>query len=205
MAKINLIPESVRVTQAQHVRLKRWALSSAVAAGALLAALATDGLRRAKAGELHTRSERLGSELKAIRADLQSVTAEANEVLLQIERANALRSKRAWSGMFAVIASCLPADCWLASVATNPDAPKGRSIRAKAPAQAEPGEQQRAVTIDAPRALRISGYAPEASAPHAFVTALKDTQLFTRVVLQGSQREPVFDGSYFRFELACEW
>ena len=59
--------------------------------------------------------------------------------------------------------------------------------------------------IDAPRKLEIVGYAPEAAQPHNFVSALKEKQVFSSVVLRGSQREPMLERSYYRFELVCHW
>ena len=61
------------------------------------------------------------------------------------------------------------------------------------------------VTIEAPRKLRIAGYAPVAAHPYDIVSSLKETDVFASVALERSEREPVLDGSYFRFELVCEW
>ena len=59
--------------------------------------------------------------------------------------------------------------------------------------------------IEVPRKLKIVGYATTPAEPHAFVTALKDSGVFTNVALERLLREPMLDGFYFRFELDCEW
>jgi Tfp pilus assembly protein PilN len=205
MVGVNLIPVSVRLSQVRRRHVRRWAVSVAVGVALVGVSLGMDWLRRAEAAGLCADNERLQSELEAIRADLKSVSAQAAETLLRIERAKALRSKRAWSGMIAMIASCMPPQSWLTSIATDPATPPAGTGRSQDRGKTEAEKGQQAVTIDAPRRLRISGYAPDAADPHEFVTKLKATELFTVVALEQSQREPVSDGWYIRFELVCEW
>jgi hypothetical protein len=74
----------------------------------------------------------------------------------------------------------------------------------KSGADEEQGDAE-AVTIDAPRKMRLAGYATDAAEPHRFVANLKDTAIFSHIALERSQREPKLDGYYFFFELVCEW
>ena len=230
MVSINLIPETVQRARALRSRINRWAVS-VLAAGAVMAIpLCLEWYRRAEADELRMRSEQLQTQLASVRADLQTLNAQANQALVRLERAKALRSKRAWSAMFAMIGRAMPSGCWLTSVATDPATPKqGVVHRSSAPrARATGGHPALALgarisgavstrspadgsapsaplVIDAPRELKIAGYATDAAEPHQFITNLKAAGVFSRVALERTHREPALGGSYFRFELVCEW
>lgn len=206
MVTINLIPADVRLSMARRRHIRWWVASLTVAASFVLVALVVDWVHLATASELRAQDALLQAELTGIRAELESVTTESNKVLLQIERANGLRDKRAWSGLITLIGSSMPQQCWLSSIATDPQRPAaaavGRSSKSPRPKKKD---SQRAITIDAPRKLRIRGYAPEPAQPLVFVTNLKRTGAFLAVSLESSKREPVLGGSYYRFDLVCEW
>lgn len=205
MVGVNLIPKAVQLAQARRRHMNRWGVSI-LAAAALLAVPSTiDWLQRAEATELRTRNANLQIELAAAGTRLRAQTAQANETLLQLERARALRSKRAWSAMFAMIGRCMPAGCWLTSVATDPATPPAASRGATASRKGADEGNPQTIVIEAPRKLRVAGYATDVAEPHGFVANLKDTGVFTDVVLEHSRREPALDGYYFRFELVCEW
>ncbi|MDO8631965.1 MAG: hypothetical protein Q7R41_15880, partial [Phycisphaerales bacterium] len=193
------------------------------AAGLSSAALVLDWNRRTHAAELRNEHDRLQQELGATRAQLRTTSAEATRVFLEVERSNALRSKRAWSAMFALIASCMPADCWLASVATDPEAPAGGAsprpavavvpdpgLNAGAPKE---GGKREIVTIEAPRRLRMIGYAENDTQPLAFVTNLKESRVFQSVLLERAMRAPDVaagpsgpsGGTVYQFEVVCAW
>ena len=205
MVVVNFIPEVVQVAQARHRHIMRWAVSTALAAGALVFAVGLDWLDRVKAEKLRTESRQLLTDLERERSELRTVTTELGQLRLQIERARALQAKRAWSGLIAFVADCMPAGCWLTSIATDPARPEGGPIRADSRSTRVDAVKEGPVVIDAPHKLEIIGYAPEAAQPHDFVAALKEARVFSNVLLKRSQREPVLDGSYYRFELACEW
>ena len=207
MTGINLIPKSLRMAQARQHRITRWVISGVVVGIALAIAVGLDWLNLAEADDLRARSARLQADLQRAHADQMTLAAEVNQVRLQVERANALRAKRAWSGVIGLVGACLPERCWLESLTTDPSRPKDVAVRSagrggKTDAKEPP---PRAVTIDAPRKLRIVGYGPEAALPHALVSKLKEAQVFTDVELVSAQRTLVLDGSYYRFELVCEW
>jgi Tfp pilus assembly protein PilN len=159
-----------------------------------------------------------------LRASLRQLTSEVQDASLHLERARALRSKRAWSSLLATIGGALPERCWLTSMATDPasPAPGMRTIDAKArggqpgTTSASANAEQKVVLIDGPRALRISGYASDASDPLAFVTHLKETGLFRTVHLESFRSEPTPGvlatrgtargvDAIFRFDVLCEW
>jgi Tfp pilus assembly protein PilN len=220
MTSVNLIPECVLVARTQRRHAKSWTMLILAAAGLSAVPLVLDWSRRTRAAELRDESGRLQQELGSTRLQLAATSAEATRVFLEVERANALRSKRAWSAMFALIASCLPADCWLASVATDPEAPAGGAP--PRPVVANPGTSAGApkgggkreiVTIEAPRRLRMIGYAEDDTQPLAFVTNLKESRVFQNVLLERAVRAPDVaadpsgpsGGTVYQFEVVCEW
>ena len=96
--------------------------------------------------------------------------------------------------------------CWLTSIATDPGAPTGAASKSR-PSSDGDEEQDGSitVTIDAPRKMRLAGYATDAAEPYRFVANLKDTEVFSWIALERSQREAKLNGYYFLFELVCEW
>jgi len=210
MVTLNLLPESVQAAQAQRRHVKRWALILTAAAVAGTVPAGAHWMQHLQIEELGAQSEKLQSDLAAARVELRTATAEANDAFLRLERAKALRSKRAWSGMLALIGSCLPKQCWLTSIATDPEVPPaGPVVRSPLPPAATPGaaapEKPAVVTIEAPRKLRISGEALDSADPLSFVAKLKESQVFRDVILERSLREGPEQESQFRFELICEW
>ena len=216
MVTVNLIPESVQAARASRRHLKRWAACLAVSAGVAGVPVGAHWMQHVRIDELLAQSDNLQTDLAVARAELKTATAAANDAFLRIERAKALRSKRAWSDMLALIGSCLPKDCWLTSIATDPDVPPAAPVARKTPPATDPpasplskggqrGFEPAVVIIDAPRKLRMTGEATDATQPLFFVTRLKESQVFREVTLERSLREKPEDESNFRFELICEW
>ncbi len=214
MVSVNLIPESIRAAQTRRRHLKTWTALTVVAAAASAVPIAAHWSQHVRRDELQALNEQLQADLTSARGELRTVTAEAGEVVLRLERANALRAKRSWSSLVALLASNLPDECWLISLATDPDVPsaappvrKGAAPAPPVPAGGAPALAEKAavVTIDAPRKLRLIGQAADATGPLAFASRLKDTRVFSAVTLERSQRESAEQGTYFKFELICEW
>jgi len=177
-----------------------------VSAVLLAVPMAMDWYQSVHAAELSLDHERLQQRLTATRLGLRAQTTSANRLLQQLNRAKALRAKRAWSGMISLVGTCMPQGCWLTSIATDPGAPTGAASKSR---RSNDGDKEQdggtTVTIEAPRKMRLAGYATDAAEPHRFVANLKDTEIFSRIALERSQREAKLDGYYFLFELVCEW
>jgi len=215
MTSVNLIPEAVLVAQVRRRHAKGWSLLVLAAGGLSAIPTLLDWSRQAHAAELRGESARLQRELESTRTQLRTTSEEATRVFLEVERANALRSKRAWSAMFALIVSCLPSDCWLASIATDPESPPG-GAQPPRPAGVKPksgaGERE-TVTIEAPRKLRMIGYAENDRQSLAFVSNLKESRVFQNVLLERTIRAPdvasgqagAQGGVIYQFEVVCEW
>ena len=210
MIRVNLIPHDLQMRHMRRRRLKLWAVCNALTGLALLLPLGLEWLNRTEAETLRQGNLEVQRHLSTSQAELRGVRGEAEQRLLQIQRADALRSKRAWSGMIGLIARSLPPACWLTRVATDPAAPHGSGGRVAHSTPGRPGrpgssETAEVVTIDAPRKLRLSGYASTPVEPLALVTNLKNQGIFSYVTLEQSQLEPAAAAPLFRFELVCGW
>lgn len=210
MTCINLIPAEIRRAAVRRVRLVRWSAVT-VLAGVLAAIPFSLSLsRKAQAMELRAEVDRLDQEAAGVRSQLRSATTRAQELLSELERSRALRGKRAWSSMFALIANCLPADCWLHSVATDPEAP-GAVVSRPVGAPLAHGALASAetVTIEAPQKLRLIGFSTHDAQPLVFVSNLVDSRAFAHVALQKALRAPggneANEESLYQFEIVCEW
>lgn len=206
MISVNFIPRDVCLAQAQRRRLWRWGTLSLAGLLLLGAAAGFDYARRARADELRACSEDLQMEIDLVRTNLRAVRTELIGTRNHLEHATALRTKRAWSGMITLIGRSMPENCWLTSISTDPETPRA-SIRGshRVGLKSDSEKASEDVVIDAPRRVKIIGYAAKPSEPNGFVDRLNETGVFSHVELEQSQREPILDGTYYRFVLVCEW
>ena len=212
MIRVNLIPDQQRLARRRRVHLARWgvAFCALLICGAIPVTM--DLSNRARAVALRTEQSANDIQLTSVRKELLAVTATSGEVRSQIERAAALRGKRSWSGLIAMIGRVAPPDVWLRGLATEPAQPGSNSVRGRVLGEAKPnadGVESR-VTIDAPRALVVEGYTTNHQALYQLMSGLKNTGVFTSVTLRNSSREHVLRGmpvdfDLFTFELACGW
>lgn len=219
MVTVNLIPESIRSAQARRRHVKCWAVCLALTYAVAVIPAVAHWRQHMRVDNLHTQNDQIQNDVAAARVDLKTTTATANEIFLRIERAKALRSKRAWSSMLALIGDCLPKDCWLTALATDPDTPSTGTVgpvsRNTPPSlpSGGPNGPIGPMFIEAPRKLRMSGSAVDASLPLIFVARLKDSRVFREVTLErclsdtpaGAAATDGEDESSFRFDLVCEW
>jgi Tfp pilus assembly protein PilN len=166
-----------------------------------------DWARTGRIDQLHADRAVIQSQLDDMHQEVRRVGAESNRVRLQVERAEALRSKRAWSELLQCVVAVLPVGCWLQSVGTDPVRPigDGAPVRPGGTPEAAPVGAAKTITIDAPRKLRIVGFAESDVQPVEFVSALKSASLFSAVNHEKTRRELVGGSPWFRFELTCEW
>jgi Tfp pilus assembly protein PilN len=207
MTGVNLIPASIRAAQAARRHLKGWGLVVAAALAANALPLVADVVNAARAAELRRERDALSRDVVEVRREADAVTAEAVDSLARLERAKALRSKRAWSAMFTLIGSCMPDGAWLTSVATDPPVPGGAAPARRGPGQLPTAEGQDSdtVTIDAPRKLKITGCVRDHALLYTFMGNLKSAQVFTAVEPIRSGEQRVGEVIAVGFELTCEW
>ncbi len=213
MVGVNLIPQDLQLAQAVRRHLKWWTVAIVGAAVLVSAPLAMGWYLRAEASALGVQTDQLQGQLAQSRNDLKLITAQVSQAASRLERATALRSKRPWSRLLVMIGNYMPGGCWLTSIGTDPVTPPAVAARRSRDPRSAGGDARKpnsagdrsTLIIEAPRKLRITGYATDAAEPLEFVTALKDSGVFGNVALERMRREPVLDGFYFRFELLCEW
>ena len=201
MVSVNLLPAGIRSARRRNRRLQIWV--SAVLAVMMLTAipLALDVSKSAAAASIESRLEPLQSRLSAVRADLKKAVAEREELTAQIARADALRSKRSWSSLLALLSSVAPDTVWFTSLRTATVAPQRAAPQPAGGKAAQP----QAVTLGGPGGIHLEGYALDHDALYAFMSALKDTKTFDRVDLTSAGQEPVLNGTAVRFVLECYW
>lgn len=202
---VNLIPYDVRLAQTQRRHLERWIYCVVPASIILVAALVLDARATGDLDSLHAQHAQLATTLTQARVNLASVTAEAERTFLHLERANALRAKRSWSGMLALLAHAMPQDCWLSTIATDPPSPTQSTSRRGQPRRSAGEADRTGLSIEAPRKMRIAGFSLNATGPLTFVTRLKETQIFRDVLLERSVFDTGDDEPRFRFDIVCEW
>jgi Tfp pilus assembly protein PilN len=209
---VNLIPWPIQHSQARRRRSRAWAIATLGAVLVMCVPLLLNWLEGARVAAMSDETQVVQDELASMRESLRNLAAQVHETSLHLERAKALHAKRGWSALLAAISRCLPEDCWLTSVATDPTAPisNGRSrpngnSGAAPPQPGGEGPTPGVVLIEGPRKLKLAGFAGDPGDPLAFVTNLKETGLFREVNLEGFRREPALGELVFRFDLVCEW
>lgn len=207
MISVNLIPQDQQYRLARRDRIKVWAVAVTAAVALSAVPMLMDELRKDEVVQLQQRYDAVLAQWNESRAELGSITAKVEEARVRFERSSLLQSKRNWSGLIALIAKCIPDGCWLTSLRTDPAVPgpprllatHPTAVDGKNPAPPKP------VVIEAPRSLRLTGYASRASEPHRIVANLKATSVFSNVELENMVSESVWNGTYFRYDLLCEW
>ena len=210
MIAVNLLPPRLVHRQATQRRLSLWISVWLAAAGLLLLPLclyvSTDRAETA----ISARRTDADKELTDLRRKLASSGAEADRLRAAIARAQALRAKRNWSGLFTLIGECMPAEVWLVSATTDaPNAVRAASVPAPTgipegtakPVAAAPS----VVRMAGPTQLTLQGYALEHDNLYTFMARLMETQAFKSVELIRSGQEPVLTGTAVRFDLLCSW
>jgi Tfp pilus assembly protein PilN len=207
MISVNLIPQEQQLRQARRGRIKFWMMVVTVAVALTVVPVIMDELKKDEMDRFQKRYDTVLTQWNDRRTELGSIAEQVEEARVRYERSSLLQSKRNWSGLIALTAKCLPDGCWLTSLTTDPavPGPPPPPVSRPVPVDGKKPEPPAPLVIDAPRKLRMTGYASAAAEPHAFVAQLKATSVFSRVVLENSVSESVLNGSYFRFDLLCEW
>jgi Tfp pilus assembly protein PilN len=193
---VNLLPAECVVRQALLRRARFWLIAIGCAAGMAAAPVVATNARQRAADRLADSCRAIEKQRATARDRLSDLVADQVALRKRIVQADALRSKRSWSGLVGVLASCLPAEVWLTAVATDPAVPRGGSR----PTNAEPN-----LRLDAPTRLRVSGFSVNYNHLYAFMLKLEQTRVFRSVDLVRSGLLPVLAGQAVRFELECAW
>jgi Tfp pilus assembly protein PilN len=211
----------VQLARLRRQCVRRWTAALVVSLAVMLFPCISDWWRRAEATSLEAEHGRLQGQLSSLRTEALTLARQVAAAQLQLERADALRAKRAWSRLLALVSDRTPPGCWYTTIATDPAVPPATTAPSAAGAAPRPGSPDTApapntggaaaarapatVVIEAPRKLRLSGFAAAAQDPHELVANLKQSGAFVAVTLVEARLEPTPDRSVFRFEVVCEW
>lgn len=212
MIGINLINPAILQSRQRIRHAHGWAVGIIVLAAVSSVPLGLELTHEQHLRDLRQRQQSLQTALTADRARLQKVAEETRSLESQINRSEALRTKRPWYSLLAMVSQSLTPEIWLTSAATEPAAPVRGDLDlipkdADAPPKdgKSPQPPARAVTLEAPRALAFEGYALEHRFLYEFMTHLKTTDLFTDVTLIKANQEPVLGFAAIQFRLLCKW
>ena len=206
MKSVNLIPAPLRAAKCRRAHLRRCTIACAVwgalsfGAAAMCHALWGGGTtieadeRLAKAEDDIKRTERAIGIAKRQLDAAQSALRANQEIANQPD----------WSILLAILAQKVGDEVVLRSCRVRPaDArattlPQGRAAGGQQP----PGSSGHAAR-QAPFVLEAQGMAKSHKAANAFILALEDTRLFSRVTLLDSAREAFLDSEAIAFRVEC--
>lgn len=215
----NLIPRRILAARARKSHLRGWLLGVMLSCAAVVVSFSLNEVSRVRAESLAKQHDELQEQFHEVNRDLRVTSQRVQVVQGRIERANALRRKRAWSKLLMFVGQSLPDEAWLTAIATDPAQPSGRVARGSRgsvlkAAEAGAGKETDkpdTIVIDAPRKLVIKGKAFEHGQLYTFMQHLKEAGVFRSVQLVRSALEKVAtpkeqsDLQVVAFELVCEW
>ncbi len=208
MIGINLIPEHQIAERRKRRRIRAWTFTLLTTAAISAAPVGLELSRQHQVIRLRNERSSVLASIQESSEKLNRLREETHSLHAELDRADALRAKRRWSGLLAMISRALADEIWLISVATDPPTPQrgDRSLVPKnTPAPAKDNVQTTVIMLEAPRKLTLEGFALEHRDLYEFKTRLSQTGIFTDVnEIQGT-KEPVGDGSAVRFKIVCHW
>lgn len=212
MIGINLIDDSVLAARLCKRYLRRWLTVVLATVAFAVFPVGLEASRQRSVQSLKLEKGVLTSQLESSSAKLTTVGMEIHALEAQAARADALRRKRPWSQLLGKIAEVMPEELWLVSLATVPSAPSGgnrnlipSAATRKSSSGAADDDKPQVVTMEAPRALALEGYALAHKNLYEFMSLLKDTNLFADISLTRASEEPVLTAKAIRFKIECRW
>ena len=208
MIAVNLIPETVAHARRRRRRCRAWSLALLLAAGVCAVPVSVELSRHRRVQSLRDERQRVQADMEKTRDDLNRIGLEIQSLQAQKARADALRTKRPWTALFALLSRSLPDEMWLMSAATDPAAPpRGHHDRTAQTDQPEHGDhdEPEVVILEAPRRLVLDGYAIDYLSLLRFMSDLNRAEVFQTVSLTRAVDEPAFNATAVRFKIFCEW
>lgn len=207
MIGINLIPESVVLAKRRRRRLRLWSIVLLATMAVAALPVGVEITRQHQVLTLKGERRQVEVDIKSTRETLNRAGSEIRTLEAQMARSDALRTKRPWSRLLGMLSRNMPDEMWLLSVATDPAVPArgDRDLTPKKSSKNARGHEPTVVTLEAPRALALEGYAQEYRNLYEFMSRLKQANVFREVTLTRATDEPVFDANAVRFKILCRW
>ncbi|MEE9211281.1 MAG: PilN domain-containing protein [Phycisphaeraceae bacterium] len=202
MTTVNLIPTPRRDARKRRVHTQRCLVLCVAYTVVLVAVFAACRITWADADhavtdELNDAAHQIAGSNRAIAA-LQSQLADARRTLAADQ---AITQQPDWSLLLALLANTLSDDVVLRSCQLEPNQdPTAKNQRSSNQAQ----HVGASVSGRRSYTLRVSGLGRSQAAVSQFVLRLEQTELFGRVALINTVREPFLAGQAFGFQLECE-
>jgi Tfp pilus assembly protein PilN len=206
MPSVNLMPPQAWARRCLRRRIRAWSAALVVALLFAKVALGLYATSAAKAAAVMSDAAPLTSEFERVRAQLAETAQACTALAKQIERADALRTKRDWAGLFAMVSERTPPTVWLTGLkSAGGDGRGSHRHTAAAPSTDAAGEAEPLLLLEGPDQLRIEGYALELESLYDFMGALKSAKVFESVELSAAGREPMLRATAVRFIIVCDW
>jgi Tfp pilus assembly protein PilN len=205
---INLIPERVVLAKRRRRRLRAWSCILLLSAAVCAVPVSVEAARNRRVRSLRADRTQLLKDIEKSRAELNRIRLDVQDLKAEAARADALRTKRPWATLLAMLSDTLPKEMWLVSVATDPATPpRGDVDRTAETPPTPPDEDAEAevVMLEAPRKLTLDGYAVDYLSLLRFMSDLNTCKAFQTVSLTRAVDEPTFDATAVRFKILCEW
>ncbi len=203
MIGINLIPPPIMEGQRRARHLRRWGLALTLAAIVTAIPISWQIHQESVANRLRRKNADLAIRIASARIELADVIGEFDQLVEQIERANALRTKRSWASFLAMISQEMPSEVWLTTMAT--ETPQAPSRPAGRPPASKDEPTQGLTVLAGARAFMLDGYAIDHDDLYEFMARLKASGAFDYVELVRAERQDVLRSRAVHFELTCTW
>jgi len=219
MTGVNLIPSRLLIQHAAKRRIRHWVAACLLLSGITLVPMAVEGQQQARIHRLKLKVIDIEGRLSAVRGQVGATAQAVLDADAELARAQALMTKRSWSGLLWLVSSCVPDAVWLTSItAPGPQGSQGRravgasrtsgrgrgkTVTLTKDAAGVAGPQR--IVLAAPTELHVQGFALDHESLYDLMSQLKESDAFSSVMLVRAGMEPVFQGSAVRFVLTCKW
>ena len=132
MVSVNLIPASVLIRYAVRRRVQNWIIAGVILGAAVTVPVVVEGRQQARVQRLRGEITVLEGKLGELRGQVARTAQGVLDTDAQLARGRALRTKRGWASLLALVGGCVPEEAWLTSIATDPPAPTGSVKQASA-------------------------------------------------------------------------
>jgi Tfp pilus assembly protein PilN len=205
MARVNLIPDQDQESRAIRRRAGRWGAAICCSLPLVAVGFSVKSYQDARAKGAVIETEQLAATIEASRAALAELSVAVGRAKGQRTRALQMQDKRRWSALISEVVGAMPTGVWLTSLSSDPAVPaSSRTVAKKSEAKKEEVACEK-FDVDAARGLVVKGVCTDPASPLRFVTALKETGLFSSISHDHIRRATGPTGGTFEFEIRCEW
>ncbi len=206
MGRVNLIPDQDQESRAMRRRAGGWFAAICCVLPLVAVSLSLKYYQEGRAAAAIVETDQLGAAIEASRAVLGDLRVAVGHADGRRARALQMQDKRRWSILISKVVSAMPRGVWLTSLSSDPSVPavaRG-SRRASNPQPVDGGYAS--FEVEAARGLVLKGNCTDPSSPLRFVTALKESGVFSSISHEHIRRGGGGDvDEIYQFEIQCGW